>query len=234
MGSKGWWLDEAAYAGRENLDIEHVARYDTKTGDFGIAEELALLGEFGLGVESTLVDFGAGTGTFALAAAATCGRVIAVDPSPVMRSALSEKIVRAGMENIECVEGGFLSYAPAAPVDVVYSRNALHHLPDFWKVVALQRIAEMLRPGGVLRLRDVVYNFEPSEIDARLETWLATASGTVECGWTVEELHEHVRDEHSTFTWLLEPMLERAGLRISAVSYSESGIYARYVCTKPA
>lgn len=25
---------------------------------------------------------------------------------------------------------------------------------------------------------------------------------------------EHVRDEHSTFTWLLEPMIERAGFAI--------------------
>ena len=35
-----------------------------------------------------------------------------------------------------------MSIAPAA----VYCRNVLHHLPDFWKGVALQRIAGLLAP----------------------------------------------------------------------------------------
>ena len=55
----------------------------------------------------------------------------------------------------------FLTYDHAGPpADVVDSRHALHHLPDFWKAMALSRIAGMLRSGGVLRLWDVVYAFE--------------------------------------------------------------------------
>jgi SAM-dependent methyltransferase len=46
------------------------------------------------------------------------------------------------------------------PPHVVYSRNALHHLPDVWKAVALRRIADMLRPGGAFVLRDTVYACE--------------------------------------------------------------------------
>lgn len=51
-------------------------------------------------------------------------------------------------------------------------------------------------------------------------------------GWTRKELEAHVRDEHSTFSWLLEPMLQRAGLNVQDVWYSDSRTYARYVCTK--
>ena len=55
-------------------------------------------------------------------------------------------------------------------------------------------------------------------------------SADVERGWTRAELAEHVRDEHSTFTWLLEPMLEGAGFAIVGADYSASGMFARYLC----
>ena len=53
---------------------------------------------------------------------------------------------------------------PAGPIgaDIVYSRYALHHLPDFWKVMALRRVRAMLRPGGIFRLWDVVYPSAPT------------------------------------------------------------------------
>lgn len=53
----------------------------------------------------------------------------------------------------------FALLAAAVPADL-YSRYALHHLPDFWKALALLRMARMLRVGGILRLSDVVYRFE--------------------------------------------------------------------------
>ena len=114
-----------------------------------------------------------------------------------------------------------------APADLVYSRYALHHLSDFWKAIALRRIAEMLRPGGVLRLWDVVYGFGLEEAEAWIE---AVTSADVERGWTRAELAEHVRDERSTFTWLLEPMIERAGFVIDEAQHDLSGLFARYLC----
>jgi SAM-dependent methyltransferase len=59
------------------------------------------------------------------------------------------------------MRAGFLSYEHEGdPPDAVFTRNALHHLPDFWKAAALERIARLLRPRGVLLLRDIVYSFE--------------------------------------------------------------------------
>lgn len=90
----------------------------------------------------------------------------------------------------------------------------------------------MLRPGGVFLLRDLVYSFDLREADRVLEEWLARASQRPDVGWTRAELETHVRDEHSTFTWLLEPMLERAGLKIQEREYCDSQIYAAYTCVK--
>jgi FkbM family methyltransferase len=231
-GPSRWTVDERAFAGRENLDPQHVARYDAKE-DGGAAGEMAMLAELGIGAGSTVVDIGAGTGQFTLAAAEAVGRVVAVDVSPVMLARLREKLAARAV-NVETVEAGFLTYEHAGePADLVYSRLALHHLPDFWKAVALARIAAMLRPGGILRLSDVVFDFEPGEAGAALERWYATADSTdIEVDWTRAELEEHVAEEHSTFTWLLEPMLERAGLAIERAERSEDGIFAHYVCRR--
>ncbi|HEY6740459.1 MAG TPA: class I SAM-dependent methyltransferase [Actinopolymorphaceae bacterium] len=112
----------------------------------------------GLTPESVIVEIGPGTGQFTLAAAPFCARLVAVDVSPVMLRALRAKVEQARAENIEIVQNGFLGYEhQGAPADFVYTRYALHHLPDFWKVLALSRIHRMLRPGGVLRLWDAVY-----------------------------------------------------------------------------
>lgn len=66
--TSGWLLDEMAAIGRENLDAAHVSRYDDKE-DADAANEVRLLQAEGLGPSSTVVDLGAGTGQFALAAA---------------------------------------------------------------------------------------------------------------------------------------------------------------------
>jgi hypothetical protein len=54
----GWLLDEAANAGRENLDADHVSRYDAKE-DAGAADEVLVLQGAGLTGESVVVEIGA-------------------------------------------------------------------------------------------------------------------------------------------------------------------------------
>jgi ubiquinone/menaquinone biosynthesis C-methylase UbiE len=229
-----WWLDETDSAGREHFDDRHALRYDAKMDARASVEVDFLQNAGSLGPRSSVVDLGAGTGQFALAAAEVCEKVIAVDVSSLMLARLIEKRDRSEVTNLEAVSAGFLSYQHAGdPVDLVYSRFALHHLPDFWKVIALQRIADLLRPGGSLRLVDVVYNFDPPDAEGRIESWIAASmSADVEQGWTRAELAEHVRDEHSTFTWLLEPMMDRAGFDVVDASYDASGMFASYLCRR--
>ena len=224
-----WMLNEVKCAGRENLDADHASQYDFKE-DASVMEELALMRRLGLNEQSEVVDLGAGTGQFTLAVAAMCARVVAVDVSPVMLDVLKAKVSAARLPNVEVVQSGFLTYEhQGKQADFVYSRYALHHLPDFWKALALQRLRQMVRKGGVLRLWDIVYNFDPSEANERLNAWCATLSDHSEDGWTRADLEEHIRDEHSTFAWLLEPMLERSRFHIEDVVYAPDGIFARYV-----
>ena len=229
----GWLLDEVASAGRENLDADHVARYDSKM-DAGAADEVRHCQTLGLTDESVVVEIGAGTGQFTLAVAPVCARVVAVDVSPIMLEHLRAKIDRAALDNIDVVQAGFLTYVHGgAPADLVYSRYALHHLPDFWKAIALARVHQILRPGGVLRLWDVVYGFDPADAEDRIEAWCSTGAPSVEADWSRGELEEHVRDEHSTFTWLLEPIIRRCGFAIEDADYSDHGISAKYVLRRP-
>jgi ubiquinone/menaquinone biosynthesis C-methylase UbiE len=232
-GRETWIPDEVITAGRENLDPDHVARYDDKM-DATAADEVAMLLDLGLPEVPTVIDLGAGTGQFTLAMSEHAGRVFAVDVSPVMLERLRAKVSVSGVANVECVRGGFLTYEhTGAPADLVYSRYALHHLPDFWKAVALTRLADMARPGGLLRLWDVVYSFDPPEAMPVLDRWFdGLESDDVNEGWLRAELEEHVRDEHSTFTWLFEPMIERAGFTIEAADYSADHIDARYLCRR--
>ncbi|HZC04560.1 MAG TPA: class I SAM-dependent methyltransferase [Ktedonobacterales bacterium] len=235
MNGPTWFLDELAHAGPEHRDPAYVATYDRKAAT-DPTDDVALLRGLRLGETSVVVDLGAGTGTFALAAAPYCGRLVAVDVSPAMLASMETKSSQLGLRNVEVAQAGFLSYEhQGAPADFVYSRNALHHLPDFWKALALSRIANMMRPGGLFILRDLIFSFEPDDAPRKIEAWLAGADERPtggQVGWTRAELEEHLRVEYSTFTWLLEPMLQRAGFDIDQAQYSPSGIYAAYTCVR--
>jgi SAM-dependent methyltransferase len=229
-------LDELAHAGPEHLDEGFIAGFDRKQGYPDPGADIAAFEAHGLDSLSTVVDLGAGTGQFAIPAARRFGRVIAADVSSAMLAALQAKakatnLATADEANLECVRGGFLSYSPAELVDGVYTRNALHQVPDFWKVIALRRIADMLRPGGVLRLLDLIYDFGPGEANAVFGDWFANAATEPAAGYTAADYAEHIRTEHSTFRWLLEPMLAATGFVVTDVSY-ERRLYGAYTCVK--
>jgi ubiquinone/menaquinone biosynthesis C-methylase UbiE len=230
--TKAWMLDELAHAGPEHLDPVFVAGFDRKQGYPDPAEDLAVLRERGIGRAATVVDLGTGTGQFALAAAPHVGRVVAADVSPAMLAVLRDRAAEAGLANLECVRAGFLSYEhTGAPADAVFSRNALHQLPDFWKALALQRIADLLQPGGVLRLRDLIFDFQPAEAGAVLDDWLDGAAADPERGYTREDFAEHLRTEFSTFRWLLEPMLAAAGFTVVTAEFA-GAVYGAYTCVR--
>lgn len=231
MQRPGWYLDELAFAGEEHLDPEYVEIYDRKSAT-DPSEDIQVLHDLGVDETSVVVDLGAGTGTFALAIAPFCRRVVAAEVAPAMLAKLRERIEREGATNVEPVHAGFLTYEhEGASADVVYSRNALHHLPDFWKVMALRRMHAMLAPGGILRLHDLVYSFEPHETESVFDTWLTGKPERPEEGYTRQDLETHIRTEHSTFNWLLEPMLERVGFEIRDAGH-RGGTYSAYTCVR--
>lgn len=222
-----WMLDELTHAGPEHLDPGFVAGYDRKQGHPNPARDIDAFQAYGLGRESTVVDLAAGTGQFSRAAAGHFGRVVAVDVSPAMLDHLRATVP----STVEVVRGGFLSYEHEGTADGVFTRNGLHQLPDFFKAVALHRVCGMLRPGGVLRVRDLVYDFGPAEADGVFADWFANASADPTVGYTEADYIEHIRTEFSTYRWLFEPMLDAAGFDIVDVRY-DARVFGAYTCVK--
>ena len=227
-----WFFDEGAHAGAEHLDSAYAAGYEAKSQTDPEAD-IRLLSGLGMGSDSTIVDLGAGTGAFALAVAPRCRKVIAVDVSAAMLDQLRRRLDATGPQNIEVVRAGFLSYEHAAPpADFVYSRNALHHLPDFWKALALQRVCQMLRAEGIFFLRDIIYSFDPADAPSVIEDFLAGAPVDPTRGFTRADWEAHLRDEYSAYSWILEAMFERIGFEILDREFSQSRVFAAYTLAR--
>jgi hypothetical protein len=86
----------------------------------------------------------------------------------------------------------------------------------------------MLRKGGRIFLADVVFSGEDihTSIAAWIEKMAATAGPQV-----AERIEDHVRREYSTWGWIMEGLLQRAGLRIDRAEYTD-GVLAQYYGTK--
>jgi len=232
MTIQNWFPVESNYAGEEHLDTDYVQTYEEKAG-VEDEKDIATLCELGLNDTHILVDMGAGTGKFSLAVAPHCRKVIALDVSPAMINILRNKLSQNNVPNVEYQQSGFLSYEHNGElVNFVYTRHALHHLPDFWKAVALQRIANIMKPGGILYLIDLVYSFKPEEMEQVLEHWFSLAPDSPDAGWARAELETHVREEHSTFNWLLEAMLKQAGFKIETANHNSLQVHSSYICIK--
>jgi ubiquinone/menaquinone biosynthesis C-methylase UbiE len=181
--------------------------------------------------DQTVLEFGCGTGEFALAASGLCSRVYAVDLSVGMLAYARKKALDRGITNVDFLHGGFLTYEHKGdPVDAVVTQMALHHLPDFWQQIALIRIAGMLKDGGLLCLRDVVFSFEISRYKECLDMLLAQCS-TFGGEEFASMICDHVKNEYSTFDWIMEGMMKRAGFEIIHV-FRKYGFLCLYQCCK--
>jgi hypothetical protein len=111
-------------------------------------------------------------------------RVIAVDVSPVMLDLLHGKVGRRHSTTSTSSTPAFYEHA-GEPADIIYSRYALHHLPDMWKASALTRLRSILRPEGLLRLWGVVYDFgfsTPSPTSTPCPSTTSSAGSRIFCG----------------------------------------------------
>lgn len=222
-----WLFDEFQDLGWS--DADELEAYD-ELARVNPAIERERLSSLGVSKEHNVIDFGCGTGALALEAAKVCKKVIAVDVSPAMLDAVKRKADAQDINNIEYVQQGHLTYEhEGEPADFVFSQRTLHHLPDFWKVQALQRILDVLKPGGTLFVRDIMFSFAPNEAPAAIDAWIDSRP---EDSFPREFFEHDVREEYITFTWLFESMLERVGFEIKDASYGEWQAYAKYVCVK--
>ena len=115
---------------------------------------------------------------------------------------------------------GFLSYAHTGPpADIVTTRSALHQLPDFWKQAALLRIAGYVRPGGTLYVWDLMFSFPPAEYAEQVQRMIDELGRPDGAGFTRADFEAHVREEFSTYTWIMEGLLERAGFAVEESAF---------------
>jgi Methylase involved in ubiquinone/menaquinone biosynthesis len=151
---------------------EHAARFSEKAAEYDDSntEEYRACADLVVahadpGPDDVVVDLGAGTGAIALALAADASHVLARDVSEGMIEQGRRKASEARITNVEFAYGEFRepNLADVAPVDVVTSNFALHHLADAEKREAIEVMAET----GARRivLGDVMF-FEQPDPDA--------------------------------------------------------------------
>lgn len=229
-----WFYDEMSHAGVDYSDPAQVEVYDRNHQRFRDYEKSSqqIIDWLGLSAGHTVIDMGAGTGAFTLYAARCCRMIYAVDVSQAMLAYCCQKAEQAGLANIVFCHGGFLTYQhQAEPVDAVVSTAVLHHLPDFWKLVGLRRVAAMLKPGGQFYLFDVVFPAADPDVGRRFDAWVSSLEQNVGPDFAAEA-KIHIRDEHSTYDWIMEGLLRQAGFSIDDIRYSDP-FGATYLCTKP-
>ena len=191
------------------------------------AENDRIFAALDLPEDATVIEIGCGTGTFALAAARRFRKVIAYDVSEAMLEFARGKACSSGLDNVTFRHGGFLGcHEGEPPVDAVVSQFALHHLPDFWKEVALRRVAGMLKPEGKFFLNDVVFSFPLSEYPQRFAQWIESLPED-----TRENAKGHLSREYSSPWWLMRFLLDRSGFRV-VKDWTPGGFISAFLCSR--
>lgn len=233
LNAEKWHYNEMMQIGTDYDSEAEVAAYDERMSRFRDFRDEArrIIKALGLKRDQIVLEIGAGTGEIALEISKYCKRVIAIDISRSMLDYVREKANKRDITNITLAHAGFLTYEHTGnPLDAVYTQIALHHLPDFWKMIALKRVQGMLREGGKFYLNDVMFSFPVERYTESINNYISTMKR--DAGREIaDEICLHIKDEYSTFDWILEEMLRRSGFSIDKVEHKDEFI-ASYICTK--
>ena len=177
-----------------------------------------------------IADIGCGNGVLATEAALMGAEVDAIDISPAML-ALAEIYARDRKAPVRTQSAGLLSFAyRPESYDLIVSEFTLHHLPDFWKAVAMSRIYRALKPGATFYLRDIVYASMPDAVERDVEQWADFEIKNHDV--PRESVVTHMRDEYSTFGWVMERMLTDVGFTLVSADY-HAPMHGTYLLRKP-
>lgn len=227
-----WHYDEFKQVGVDYADSQEVQAYDLRMQKLrNIKQECEhIRGLLKTTSSDCILEIGTGTGELALDFSAYCRKVVAIDVSPKMIELAQERAKRQNKSNVQFQNAGFLTYENTECFDAIITQLSLHHLPDYWKMIALRRIYEMLKNGGKFYLQDVVFPSQIKDYDGyfpEIISELRKVAGEK----IAEETEIHIKDEFSTLDWIMEGLLKRAGFNIEQVNYYD-GFMANYLCTK--
>jgi ubiquinone/menaquinone biosynthesis C-methylase UbiE len=219
-----WYYNEYRQVGLDFTSEEEVRAYDEKYKSLRNFDEEAdfIAGSIRLKPESEIIEFGTGTGEHSIRLARKCRKVTACDVSITMLEYARKKSGKAGLTNIEFINGGFLNRGlPADSYDAVISQLALHHLPEFWKSVAIDNICRVLKAKGVFYLLDSILSFDissHSEAITKIINFARTKMGDR----IAEEVIINIRDEYPAYDWTIENLLIKSGFTIvNKIKYTD-------------
>ena len=225
MLARDWYYNERGRIGLEPAVASIYDRHDDS--DLRARAALTMLG-----VQKgwRVADIGCGNGVLATEAALMGAEADAIDISPAML-ALAEVYARDRRAPVRTQSAGLLSFAyQPNSYDLIVSEFTLHHLPDFWKAVALARIFAALKPGANFYLRDIVFVSMPDGSERGVEQW--ADFNIKNHDFSRESVVAHMRDEYSTFGWVMERMLTETGFILESADY-HAPLHGTYLVRKP-
>jgi|WetSurMetagenome_2_1015567.scaffolds.fasta_scaffold23499_4 putative AdoMet-dependent methyltransferase len=211
-----WYYNEFHQIGIDFNSEEEVRIYDEKFKTLRNLDNEAdfIYNSSGLNRESVVLEIGTGTGELALRLSKRCKKIVACDISKTMLSYAEKKVKACNIQNIEFVNTGFLNHNfNCGYFDAVISQLALHHLPDFWKSIAIMNISNDLKPGGIFYLMDAILSFETKNYKKAISGIISMAKEKMGEKKS-EEVIVNIRDEYPTYDWIIEGLLEKNNLKI--------------------
>jgi 2-polyprenyl-3-methyl-5-hydroxy-6-metoxy-1,4-benzoquinol methylase len=225
MLARDWYYNERRQIG---LDTAVASIYNLD--DDSDLRARAALTMLGVQRGWRVADIGCGTGVLACEAAMMGAEVDAIDISPAML-ALAKIQASDRRVAIRTQSAGLLSFAYQPDTyDLMVSEFTLHHLPDFWKAVALSRIHAALKPGANFYLRDIVFVSMPDGSERDVEAWADVNIKNHD--FARDSVVTHMRDEYSTFGWVMERMLTDVGFQLVSADY-HAPLHGTYLLRKP-
>ena len=225
MLARDWYYNERGRIGLEPAVASIYDRHDNSD-----LRARAALTMRGVQKGWRVADIGCGNGVLATEAALMGAEADAIDISPAML-ALAEVYARDRRAPVRTQSAGLLSFAyQPNSYDLIVSEFTLHHLPDFWKAVALARIFAALKPGANFYLRDIVFVSMPDGSERGVEQW--ADFNIKNHDFARDSVVSHMRDEYSTFGWVMERMLTEVGFTLVSADY-HAPLRGTYLLQKP-
>jgi SAM-dependent methyltransferase len=138
-----------------------------------------------------VLDLGSGSGLDCFLAAqqvGSTGRVVGLDMSDDMLALARRNLKKVGATNVEFKKGEMEAMPlPDGTVEVIISNCVINLSAD--KDAVFREAHRVLKPGGRVRVSDIVWTRKPSEEEQNnLESWAGCVAGALEVDQYIEKL----------------------------------------------